>query len=64
MQLRKVCNHPYLFLEDSFYNPGADDELLRASGKFDLLDRLLPKLHRGRGLHSSTFRLNLSAFVR
>ena len=46
MQLRKVCNHPYLFLQDDFYNPVARDEILRASGKFELLDRILPKLHR------------------
>lgn len=40
MQLRKVCNHPYLFLDDY-----ADtEELIRCSGKFELLDRMLPKL--------------------
>mmetsp|Transcript_14910 Transcript_14910/g.22432 ORF Transcript_14910/g.22432 Transcript_14910/m.22432 type:complete len:1326 (+) Transcript_14910:95-4072(+) len=40
MQLRKVCNHPYLFLNDW----PTDDDLVRASGKFELLDRMLPKL--------------------
>eukprot|EP01119_Soliformovum_irregulare_P000784 TRINITY_DN10578_c0_g1_i3.p1 TRINITY_DN10578_c0_g1~~TRINITY_DN10578_c0_g1_i3.p1 ORF type:complete len:1288 (-),score=409.11 TRINITY_DN10578_c0_g1_i3:19-3882(-) len=40
MQLQKICNHPYLFLDE--YN--IDDDLIRASGKFALLDRLLPKL--------------------
>lgn len=40
MQLRKICNHPYLFLNEWFM----DDELIRASGKFELLDRMLPKL--------------------
>ncbi|XP_057538661.1 probable ATP-dependent DNA helicase CHR12 [Amaranthus tricolor] len=44
MQLRKCCNHPYLFLQE--YNMWRMDEIVRASGKFELLDRLLPKLHR------------------
>jgi ATP-dependent helicase STH1/SNF2 len=41
MQLRKICNHPYLFSEDSW---PVDNDLVRASGKFELLDRMLPKL--------------------
>ncbi|KAL5701805.1 putative ATP-dependent DNA helicase chr12 [Ranunculus cassubicifolius] len=44
MQLRKCCNHPYLFVGD--YNIWNKEEIVRASGKFELLDRLLPKLHR------------------
>lgn len=40
MQLRKICNHPYLFLSDWMI----DDDLIRCSGKFELLDRMLPKL--------------------
>ncbi|KAK9672015.1 hypothetical protein RND81_12G070200 [Saponaria officinalis] len=44
MQLRKCCNHPYLFLQE--YNMWRMDEIVRASGKFELLDRLLPKLKR------------------
>lgn len=40
MQLRKICNHPYLFI-DYFTE---SEELVRASGKFELLDRILPKL--------------------
>ncbi|KAI3443219.1 uncharacterized protein J3R85_000141 [Psidium guajava] len=44
MQLRKCCNHPYLFVGE--YNMWRKDEVIRASGKFELLDRLLPKLHR------------------
>lgn len=44
MQLRKVCIHPYLFLQDSIYEPEDPSELIRASGKFELLDRILPKL--------------------
>ncbi|CAN0856648.1 Probable ATP-dependent DNA helicase CHR12 [Linum grandiflorum] len=43
MQLRKCCNHPYLFVGDN-YNMSQIDEITRASGKFELLDRLLPKL--------------------
>ncbi|KAH7856443.1 hypothetical protein Vadar_001502 [Vaccinium darrowii] len=44
MQLRKCCNHPYLFVGE--YNVWRKEEIVRASGKFELLDRLLPKLHR------------------
>ena len=43
MHLRKTCNHPYLFLEDG-YHPQDPEELIRASGKLELLDRILPKL--------------------
>ncbi|KAJ4833775.1 putative ATP-dependent DNA helicase chr12 [Turnera subulata] len=42
MQLRKCCNHPYLFIGE--YNMWQKEEIMRASGKFELLDRLLPKL--------------------
>jgi len=41
-QLRKICNHPYLFNEED--NFAIDDMLWRSSGKFELLDRILPKL--------------------
>ncbi|CAI5513267.1 unnamed protein product, partial [Closterium sp. Naga37s-1] len=45
MQLRKCCNHPYLF---QGAEPGppfiTDEHLIEASGKMVLLDRLLPKL--------------------
>ncbi|KAJ3669650.1 hypothetical protein LUZ60_011600 [Juncus effusus] len=44
MQLRKCCNHPYLFTVE--YNMWQKEEIVRASGKFELLDRLLPKLQR------------------
>ncbi|XP_058208498.1 probable ATP-dependent DNA helicase CHR12 isoform X2 [Rhododendron vialii] len=44
MQLRKCCNHPYLFVGE--YNIWRREEIFRASGKFELLDRLLPKLRR------------------
>jgi len=43
MHLRKVCNHPYLFLTE--WN--IDEDLIRVSGKFELLDRILPKLKAG-----------------
>ncbi|XAR54646.1 Nucleoplasmin ATPase [Bertholletia excelsa] len=44
MQLRKCCNHPYLFVSE--YNMWRKEEIIRASGKFELLDRLLPKLQK------------------
>ncbi|XP_074341619.1 putative ATP-dependent DNA helicase CHR12 [Apium graveolens] len=44
MQLRKCCNHPYLFVGE--YNIWRKEEIVRASGKFELLDRLLPKLYK------------------
>ncbi|KAF1744322.1 hypothetical protein MXB_74 [Myxobolus squamalis] len=53
MQLRKVCNHPFLFqhienkliqhfshIPDPIHSP----LIYRVSGKFELLDRILPKL--------------------
>ena len=46
MQLRKVCNHPYIFLKDTNYQPEDPHEIVRASGKFALLDNILPKLKR------------------
>ncbi|CAF1259304.1 unnamed protein product, partial [Didymodactylos carnosus] len=53
MQLRKICNHPFLFqqIEDKLaeslgYKQGYIDgpDLFRVSGKFELLDRILSKL--------------------
>jgi len=44
MQLRKVCNHPYLFAPDGYF---VNDYIARVSGKVDLLDRMLPKLKAG-----------------
>ena len=40
MQMRKICNHPYLFM-DSYRQ---DRDMYRVSGKFEVLDRMLPKL--------------------
>jgi len=48
MQLRKVCNHPFL-LEwpvDRNGHEVIDDRMIHASGKLQLLDRLLPKLKK------------------
>ena len=45
MQLRKVCNHPYLFQMDDGYP--IDFSIVRSAGKFELLDRMLPKLKAG-----------------
>ena len=57
MQLRKICNHPFLFDEKAqyevecfdvvlFFSLGhkVDELLVRAAGKFALLDHVLPKL--------------------
>lgn len=49
VQLRKVCNHPYLFHPYTRSVPGAtnyvfDESLVRSCGKFMLLDQILPKL--------------------
>ncbi|KAF8927790.1 SNF2 family N-terminal domain-containing protein [Dissophora ornata] len=49
MQLRKICNHPYVFEEvERVINPAKNnnDNLWRVAGKFELLDRMLPKLYR------------------
>ncbi|CAN8074376.1 unnamed protein product [Agarophyton chilense] len=45
MELKKCCNHPYLFpnYEDTS-TPTAVEELIRASGKMILLDKLLLRL--------------------
>jgi superfamily II DNA/RNA helicase len=49
MQLRKVCNHPYLHFNDDQYTEARSstpDHIWRSSGKFELLQRILPKLQR------------------
>lgn len=46
MQLRKICNHPFVFDEvEGVINPtrGNSPLLYRVAGKFELLDRVLPK---------------------
>ena len=40
MQLRKIANHPFLFVDEYTL----DEMLVRCSGKFECLDRMLPKL--------------------
>ena len=44
MQLRKVCNHPYLF--DGVEPEGADEfgeHIIAASGKLTLVDKIVEK---------------------
>lgn len=46
MQLRKLCNHPFVFDEiETVMNPLSisNDLLWRTAGKFELLERILPK---------------------
>ncbi|TDZ24390.1 Chromatin structure-remodeling complex subunit snf21 [Colletotrichum orbiculare MAFF 240422] len=46
MQLRKLCNHPFVFDEvENLMNPMnvSNDMLWRTAGKFEFLDRVLPK---------------------
>ena len=47
MQLRKLCNHPFVFeeIETQVNEHHATNDLIwRTAGKFELLDRVLPKL--------------------
>ncbi|KAI8508957.1 Transcription activator BRG1 [Branchiostoma belcheri] len=53
MQLRKICNHPFMFqhIEEAYAehigsssNIVNGPDLYRSGGKFELLDRILPKL--------------------
>lgn len=47
MQLRKIANHPYVFQEveeDFIVSDHVDENIVRTSGKFELLDRILPKM--------------------
>ncbi|KHJ35391.1 putative snf2-family atp dependent chromatin remodeling factor snf21 [Erysiphe necator] len=49
MQLRKLCNHPFVFDEvENQMNPlnTSNDLLWRTAGKFELLERVLPKYQR------------------
>ncbi|KAF7458031.1 putative SWI2/SNF2 Brahma-like [Cryptosporidium felis] len=43
IQLRKIVNHPYLFVEEYLMD---NDDIFRVSSKFEILDRMLPKLIR------------------
>ena len=44
IQLRKVCNHPYLFIDYLNRVECSTDELVKVSGKFELFDRMMTKL--------------------
>jgi SNF2 family DNA or RNA helicase len=45
MQLRKICNHPYLFLDyNNEYLQHLDEKIFTKSGNFEFLDRIIPKL--------------------
>lgn len=47
MQLRKVCSHPFLFdwpLDEWTNQPVVDEQLVDASGKMMILERLLDEL--------------------
>ena len=49
MQLRKVCSHPFLFdwpIDPETQEEVINDELVGASGKMLVLDRLLTELFR------------------
>lgn len=49
MQLRKICNHPFVFEEvENVLNLSrlTNDLIWRTSGKFELLDRVLPKFKK------------------
>ena len=57
MQLRKCCNHPYLFEwpVDGAGNEVVDEILCEASGKMQLLDRILTQLKKEGGHQSLIF---------
>ncbi|GAB0497514.1 hypothetical protein MMPV_008849 [Pyropia vietnamensis] len=44
MQLKKICNHPFLFYDQESLQALPEEALIRASGKFELLHRTLRKL--------------------
>jgi len=48
MQLRKCCNHPYLFEwpTNSKGEEKVDENLIKVSGKLQMMDRLLPRLKK------------------
>merc|ERR1719181_253755 len=49
MQLRKCCNHPYLFewpIDKSTGREAVNEVLLLASGKMQLLDRIMSRLRK------------------
>lgn len=48
MQLRKICNHPYLieYPLDAFDNYKIDEDLVKKCGKMMFLDKMLPELRK------------------
>lgn len=51
MELKKVCNHPFVFEDvEGVINPNklTNELIYRCSGKFEVLDRMLPKLQQTR----------------
>lgn len=48
MQLKKVCNHPYLFYNEEELHCMPADHLIRSSGKFSMLEHALLKLKAAR----------------
>ena len=45
MELRKICNHPYLFLHhNNELLENISESIYKSSGKFEFLDRIIPKL--------------------
>ena len=47
MQLRKICNHPFMFPEADPHPDYTDYSIIDSSGKMQVLDRLLIKLKAG-----------------
>eukprot|EP00189_Rhodosorus_marinus_P008285 CAMPEP_0184753440 /NCGR_PEP_ID=MMETSP0315-20130426/44101_1 /TAXON_ID=101924 /ORGANISM="Rhodosorus marinus, Strain UTEX LB 2760" /LENGTH=2740 /DNA_ID=CAMNT_0027232815 /DNA_START=1 /DNA_END=8224 /DNA_ORIENTATION=- len=46
MQLKKICNHPFIFYDEDQVWTLPSSFLVRSSGKFEFLSRVLPKLFR------------------
>lgn len=67
MQLRKICQHPFLFdsVEDKLNPSGVIDEsIYRVSGKFELLTRILPKFFSTGHRVCSAFECHLPLLTR
>lgn len=47
MQLKKICNHPFIFYESDEIAKLPDEMLIRSSGKFSLLAHMLAKFKHG-----------------
>jgi SWI/SNF-related matrix-associated actin-dependent regulator of chromatin subfamily A member 5 len=65
IQLRKCCNHPYLFPSaEPDFDGSTGEDLVQASGKLAVLDRLLTQLYAGghRVVLFSQFKMMLDIF--